>query len=56
MRKELEYLCMDLLLQEKNRWLYALIGEFFEDEKRLGIDKAEEILYDKIQTRLKKEI
>ena len=53
--KNLEYLCGQLLKTGTNLWLSKLIGEYFENSVKLGIDEAEKILYTEIESKLKKE-
>lgn len=51
--KELEYLCGLLLKTGDNLWLSPMLGEYFTNSLKLGIDEAEKLLYNQIRQKLK---
>ena len=54
MKKELEFLVWNLLGSKDPKWLYDLVEEFMQNEREIGSDKAEEILYTEIHDRLER--
>ena len=55
MDKHLENLCSNLLKTGRHRWVSDLVGKYLEDCRDMSVDKAEELLYDRIIENLEKE-